>query len=63
MCGDGFPGGSVIKNLSANAGDSNSTPGSRRSPAGRNDNPLQSSCLGNPMDRGDLWTRVHGVTK
>ena len=49
----GFPGGSVVKNLLANAGDARdagSTSGSGRSPGGRNDNPLQHSCLGNSMD-------------
>ena len=49
----GFPGGSVVKNLPANEGDMNSVPGSRRSPAERKGNPLQYSCLGDPMDRGD----------
>ena len=51
----GFPGGSVIKNPPANAGtpgDVGSIPGSRRSPGGGNGNPLQYSCLDNPMDRG-----------
>ena len=54
----GFPGGSVVKNLTANAGDAGSTAGSGKSPKEGNGNPLQYSCLGNPMDRG-----VHGVTK
>ena len=49
----GFPGGSVVKNLSAcNAGDLGSIHGSGRSPAEENGNPLQNSCLENPMDRG-----------
>ena len=48
----GFPGGSVVKNLPANAGDTGSIPGSGRSPGGEHGNPLQYSCLGNPMDRG-----------
>ena len=47
-----FPGGSVVKNLPANAGDMGSIPGSGRSPGGGNSNPLQYFCLGNPMDRG-----------
>ena len=50
-----LPGGAVIKNPSANAedaGDAGSIPGSRRSPGEGNDNPLQYSCLENPMDRG-----------
>ena len=48
----GFPSGSLVKNLPANAGDLDSTPGSGRSPGEGNDNPLQYSCLENPMDRG-----------
>ena len=59
----GFPGGSVVKNLPANAGDMGSVPESRRSPGEENVNPLQYSCLGNPMDRGAWWATVHGVTK
>ena len=42
----------MVKNPLANAGDMSSIPGLGRSPGGRNDNPLQYSCLGNPMDRG-----------
>ena len=48
----GFPAGSEVKNPPANAGDAGSIPGSGRSPAGGNGNPLQYSCLENPMDRG-----------
>ena len=48
----GFPGGAAVKNLSANAGDVGSIRGSGRSPGGGNGNPLQCSCLENPMDRG-----------
>ena len=48
----GFPGGSVVKNPPANAGDSDLIPGSERSPGGGNGNPLQYSCLKNAMDRG-----------
>ena len=48
----GFPGGSMVKNPPANAGDMGSIPGSGISPGGGNGNPLQYSCLGNPMDRG-----------
>ena len=59
----GFPVGSVIKNLSANAGDMGSILVSGRSPEGRQNNPLQYSCLGNPMDRGMWQNIVHGVTK
>ena len=50
-----FPGGSVVKNLPANAGDvrdKGSIPGSGRSPGGGNGNPLQCSCLENLMERG-----------
>ena len=62
----GFPGRSVVKNLPANAGDSDnasSIPGSGRSPGGGNGNPLQYSCLENPMDRGAWKAAVHGVAK
>ena len=59
----GFPGGSVVKKLSANAGDTRSIPGSRRSSGEGNGNPLQYACLGNPMDRAAWWAAVHGVTK
>ena len=59
----GFSGGSVVKNLPANAGDMGSIPGSGRSPGEGNDNPLQYSCLGNPMNRGAWWATVHGVAK
>ena len=59
----GFPGGSVVKNLLANAGGAGSTPGSERSPGEGNGNPFQYSCLGNPMDRGAWRATVHGVTK
>ena len=44
--------GVVVKNLPASAGDAGSIPGLGRSPGGENDNPLQYSCLENPMDRG-----------
>ena len=47
-----FPGGSVVKNPSVNIGDADSIPGLGRSPGEGNGNPLQYSCLGNPMDRG-----------
>ena len=46
----GFPGGSDGKESTCNAGDPGSTPGSGRSPGEGNGNPLQYSCLGNPMD-------------
>ena len=55
-------GGSVVKNLPANAGDASSIPGSGRPPGGGNGNPLQYSYLGNPMGRGAWWATVCGVT-
>ena len=48
----GFPGGSVVKNLSAVAGDVGSLPGLGRAPGEGSGNLLQYSCLGNPMDKG-----------
>ena len=48
----GFPGGTVVKNPSVNAADVGSIPELGRSPGVGNGNPLQHSCLGNPMDRG-----------
>ena len=59
----GFPGGSVVKNLPATAGDTGSIPESGRSAGAGNGNPLQYSCLGNSMDRGVWKATVHGVTK
>ena len=62
----GFPGGSVVKNLPANAGDTGDEgliPGPGRSHGERKDNPFQYSCLGNPMDRGARWVTVRGVAK
>ena len=53
----------MLKDPPANAGDEGSIPGLGRSPGEGNNNPLQYSCLGNPMDRGDWWATVHGVTK
>ena len=60
---EGFRGGSVVKNLPANAGDVGSIPVLGRSPGERNGNPLQYSCLENRMDRGAWWATVHGVAK
>ena len=54
----GFPGGSEVKASASNAGDPGSIPGSGRSPGEGNGNPLQYSCLENPMDG-----EVHGVAK
>ena len=51
----------TAKNLPANVGDPGLIPGSGRSPGEGNGNPLQYSCLKNLMDRGVLWTTVHGV--
>ena len=59
----GFPAGAVVKNLPANAGYLSSIPGSGRSFGGGNGNPLQYSCLENPMDRGVRQATVYGVTK
>ena len=59
----GFSGGSVLKNLPANVGDAGSIPALGRSSGEGNGNPLQYSCLGNPMDRGAWWATVHGVAK
>ena len=59
----GFPRGSAVKNLPANATDSGSVPGLGRSPGGGHGNPLQYSCLETPMDRGAWQATVHGVTE
>ena len=58
-----FSGGLVVKNLHANVGDEGLIPGSGRSPGEGNGNPLQHSCLGNPLGRGAWQVIVHGVTK
>ena len=58
----GFPGGSEGKASACNAGDLGSIPGLGRSPGEGNGNPLQYSCLENPMDREAWWATVHGVT-
>ena len=58
----GFPGGSGVKNLPANAGDMASIPGSGRTPRERNGNQLQYSFLRNPMDRAAWQATVYGVT-
>ena len=59
----GFPGGSVVKHLPANAVDVGSIPGMGRFPGVGNGNSLQYSCLGNPMDGGAWWAEVPGVAK
>ena len=56
----------MVKDLLANAGDMGdmgSTLGSGRSPGGGHGNPLQYSCLENPMDRGAWWATVHGAAE
>ena len=56
----------VVKNPPANAGDErdvSSITGLARSPEGGHSNPLQCSCLGNPMDRGSWQAAVHGVAQ
>ena len=59
----GFPGGSVVKNLPANTGDKSSLPGPGRSSGEGNGNPVQYSCLGNPMDRGAWRAAVHRLAQ
>ena len=59
----GFPGGSDSKESACNVGDLGSIPGLGKSPGGGHGNPLQYSCLENPMDRGAWWATVDGVTK
>ena len=59
---EGFPGDAVVKNPPANAGDVKDTIsnlGSERSPGGGHGNPLQYSCLENPMNRGAWQATVH----
>ena len=59
----GFPRDAAVKNLPANAGNRGLIPGLGRSPGEGYGNPLQYSCLENPMDRGAWWATVHEVTK
>ena len=59
----GVPGGSDGKESACSAGDLGLIPGSGRSLGEGNSNPLQYSCLENPMDRGAWWAAIHGVTK
>ena len=61
----GFPGSSEVKASACNAGDTGSIPipGLGRSPGEGNGNPLQYSCLENPMDGGAWWATVHRVAK
>ena len=58
-----FPGGAVVNNQLADAGDAGLIPGSGRSPGVGSGNPLQYSCLGNPMDREAWWATVQWVSK
>ena len=53
----------MVKNLPASARDLGLIPGSERSPGEENGNPLQYSCLGNPMERGAWQVTVYGVAK
>ena len=53
----------MVKNLPADEGNLGLIPGLERSPREENGNPLQYSCLGNPMDRGAWRATVYGVTK
>ena len=62
----GFPGGTVVKNLPVNVGNALHTgfiPGSGRSPGGGNGNPLQYSCLENPMDREACRLQFMGLQR
>ena len=59
----GFPGGSAGKESACNAGDLGSIPGSERAPGEGNGNPLQYSCLENPMDGGAWQATDPGVAK
>ena len=53
----------MVKNVPTNTGDTGSIPGLERSPGEGHGNPLQYSCLKNPMGRGSWWASVHGVAK
>ena len=59
----GIPGSSVVKILPADAAEVNLIPGLGRSPRKGNGNPLQYSCLGNPVDRGAWHNTVHRIRK
>ena len=58
-----FPSGSDVKESTYSVGDRSSIPGSGRAPGEGNGNPLQYSCLENPMDRGTWQATVHRITK
>ena len=59
----GFPGASDDKESACNAGDLGSIPGLGTSAGGGHSNPLQYSCLENPMDRGAWWATIHEVAE
>ena len=59
----GFPRSSACKECACNVGDLGSIPGSGRDPGEGNGNPLQDSCLENPVDRGAWKVIVHGVAR
>ena len=59
----GFPGGSDSKESTCNTGDPGLIPGSGRAPGGVNDNPLQYSCLENPMNRGGWGHKESDMTE
>ena len=59
----GFPGGSDGQESACNVGDLGSMTGLGRSPGEGHSNPLQYSCLENPVDRGGWWSTIHGVTE
>ena len=63
VCLWGVPGGSDGKESACNVGDLGSILALGRSPEEGNGNPLQYSCLGNPMDRGACWATVHGFAE
>ena len=63
LLGTCFPGSSDSKASACNAGDPGLIPGLGRSPGDGNGNPLQYSCLEDPMDGGAWWATIHGVTK
>ena len=59
----GFAGGSAVNNLPVSAGEKGLIPRLRRSPGEGIGNPLQYSCLKNPMDRRGWWATAHGVQR
>ena len=63
LAGGICPGGSEVKASACNAGDLGSIPESGISPGEGDGNPLQYSCVENPMDGGAWWATIHGVAK